>query len=534
MSSPIELLTVELARPITIHLHPEWLPNLLSASHTLRRLFAPSESELSFVAKHLSYHFEKVEAALKEAEWTTRLEMAANVPFRRLPDVYAIAWIVRCWDYMTDPVPRYNFERTMDSIVIVFPDVEVMEGSFRLAFRLGPHRPVAWMERILLKALGSQSVQIKFFQECRLVFSLAALLDSVAIAEVALQRLFAQRMKCEVSVTGASEVVLLAQAFRYFFLSESRGSGFIIDTDDNVQDNFAWCMASVAEEAVENGAVHLLEYALQHPLMPVAFSYCMSDFNLLIHSASKHAHMHIIHYLLGNPLPLAPPPAHRPIRPGDLSCTNDPEEQRTTQWRNVALCRENPLAHLTQCALDDEPPVQHLLRFTNHDPLRAATYLLDQGAPPNRLEQSPFGPLHRAAQHGCPGIVRLLVERGANVDDRTKDGLTPLHMAAKENNPESVLELLECGADRDAGVEVQCEDEDEEENELECDFCDDFDVCGDYDHLGWTPLNFAVKGENHDVARVLLKAGATVLIRKEEEDGDDVHIDSELRKQLLR
>ncbi|KAJ3099214.1 hypothetical protein HDU96_010774 [Phlyctochytrium bullatum] len=501
MPSAIELIPVEVARHITIHLHPEWLPNLLSTSQALRRLFAPSESELPFAGEHLRHHFGDAEMVCEDAEWTARLEMAANVPFRRLPDVYAIAWLGRCWEYMAEP--RYSFERAMNYIVSVFPDVEVIEGSFRLAFRLGPHRPVAWMERILLKALNFESV---FQQQCGLAFSLASLLDSVAIVEAALRRLFPQRMKSEVSVTGASEVVILADMPRPFRLSirPLDADDKMKDTDDKGHDSFAWCVAFAAVDAVENGAVHVLEYALQHPLVPVAFSYCRSDSDLLIHSASKHAHMHVIHYLLGNPLPLAPPPASRPIRPGDLPCSNDLEGEADRdifdillRCRDVKLCRENPLADLTQPGRDDEPPLQNLLGFTDHDPLRATAYLLDQGAPPNRK-------LTALSLRSAPPCSSAWMFR-----DR----------ASAENNAERALELLECGAERDAEVKVQYDHEDEDD-----------DVYSEF--LGWTPLNFAVDRKNHDVARVLLTAGATLLIR--EEEGDDVHIDDELRKQLMK
>ncbi|KAJ3109587.1 hypothetical protein HDU96_007169, partial [Phlyctochytrium bullatum] len=108
-----------------------------------------------------------------------------------------------------------------------------------------------------------------------------------------------------------------------------------------------------------------------------------------------------------------------------------------------------------------------LISGQDHDPLRAATYLLDQGAPINCERPARYGPLHCAALHGLVEIVRLLVERGANVDDRSFDGRTPLHQAAERSHVEIALELLACGADRDAVIESsEAEPLDEEYAEL--------------------------------------------------------------------
>ncbi|KAJ3109220.1 hypothetical protein HDU96_007293 [Phlyctochytrium bullatum] len=539
MSPPIEHLSVEIARHITLHLHPAHLSNLLTASRGLRRLFSPDESEFKFVRKHLRHQFGEVlvTPACDDAEWTTRLEMAADVPFRKLPDVYAIAWLARSWDCLADreALDMDGPERAASCVVVVFPDLEVKPQSIRLEFRAGPHRPIAWMESILLKALSSQCVQVKYRQEWTLVIRLASLLDSVAIVEAVLGRLFPQLMKSAVSSTGAGKVVMAADMFFGWFLL--RNCPLDAGAEAELKDNFAWCMATVAEEATERGAIHLLDYALQHPLVPVAFGYLKGRSDALINCASRRAHIHAVHYLLANPLPLAPPPASRPIRPTyprglsleDLQLMGLPA-------MIVEYLPANPVARLTHLGEDNEPPLQNLFTFLDHDPLCAATYFLDYGAPVNRDGVEGLGPLHRAAQHASSGIVRLLIERGANIDERAKGGLTPLHVAARENNPDRAMELLECGANRDAVVEcllgdVEEEDEDVDEEEEE-DAEEEREITPKFRaDVGWTPLKVAVEKKSFDVVRVLLRACAKLLVRKLGED--DELMDNKLRFQLL-
>ncbi|KAJ3099992.1 hypothetical protein HDU96_010491, partial [Phlyctochytrium bullatum] len=273
-------------------------------------------------------------------------------------------------------------------------------------FKHGPHLPIAWMDRIITKAL--EVVRIKHQEECELVFNLAALLDLVAVVKAVLGRLFPREIKAKDSAAGAGEVVVWTNT-----ITDPLDDA----ADDHEQRMFAhaWCVASVAEEAAERGAIHLLDYALQHPVVPVAFSYFHEDnhTDFLINDASRRAQIHVVHYLLVKPLPLAPPPASRPIRPGNSSGSNHDGLQAFNS-KQVILSPDNPVASLTQLAYEHEQPLQNLLRYEDHDPLCAVTYLLDHGAatgrdrsrPPEFQNMPDFGPLHNAAAHGSPGIDR--------------------------------------------------------------------------------------------------------------------------------
>ncbi|KAJ3110685.1 hypothetical protein HDU96_006365 [Phlyctochytrium bullatum] len=517
MLSPIELVPVEIARRITILLRPEWLPDLLAASRAVRRVFVPGESEVPFVRRHLRPQFEEFIPICGMSRMNV-----PTLPFQKLPDVYAVGWLAACWDLMADPADKDGARRVIACMVFAFPD---LEAGGVLRFRYGPQRPIARMERIFLKALSSQCVRIKFKQESRLAFSLAAMMDSVATVEVTLVRRFPEEVKIKGPADGAGKVVMSADA-----------------DEDTKSDSFALSMAFVAEVAACHGAVQVLDYALQHPLVPVAFNFYrrfriqrffrppLDEFEHLINRASRPAaaHMHIVHYLLGNPLPLAPPPASRPLRPGTLSAGLEWQEPILfgPQTELVELSHQNPISSLTQVGSGTEPPLQSILRYRDYDPLPAVIYLLDQGAPTNRERPASLGPLHlaAAAEHKRPELVRLLVERGANVDDRAGNGFTPLHVAAKDNNVEMAMELLACGADRDADVRWV-------EEEGEPDIVSLLGFSMECRSQGWTPLKVALGRKNHDVARVLLRAGATLMARRK--GGDDEHIDAELRNQLL-
>ncbi|KAJ3111085.1 hypothetical protein HDU96_006002 [Phlyctochytrium bullatum] len=516
MASSIERLPVEAARRITLRLHPAWLANVLSTSRTLRRLFAPAESELPFVRNHLQ-KYEHQQHSKRPP-----VQAVSDVPFRRLPDVYAVAWLTRFCDRLANCKKTKAVRNVMQSVALGFPDLVF---DYQLYFTHGPHHPVAWMERIVLKAL--KVVPVKLQQDFELFINLAVLFDSVAVVEATFRNLFPTEMKSEGSAVGAAEVVASA--------SMDCEGWDPLESDKKRQLRLAWCMAFTANGAAQKGALHVLDYALQHPLVPVAFSFSRANRygsddptdpdtrEFLINGASRKGHLHLVHNLLGNPLPLAPPPDSRPLRPGNLSAgANDRKLQPSFKTRvgtkSVLLSRENPVARLTYTGYDNEPPLQNLLSFRDLDPLPAATYLLDQGAPPGPISGATSSPLHRAAENGYPGIVRLLVKWKADVDELA-EGLTPLHSAAGRNNVASALELLECRADLEAGIELTGNE--------------NFDYRNDNDdeELGWTPLKVALERRSDDVARVLVRAGARLLITGGYRP--DEHIDEDDLNEML-
>lgn len=70
-----------------------------------------------------------------------------------------------------------------------------------------------------------------------------------------------------------------------------------------------------------------------------------------------------------------------------------------------------------------------------------AKFLLDKGADPNRFDVE--GPLHQAATHDLPDMIRLLLEHSA---DPTKGGnnYSPLDVAIKYQSPEAIKLFLQC------------------------------------------------------------------------------------------
>ncbi|KAL6893649.1 hypothetical protein ACP4OV_007747 [Aristida adscensionis] len=114
--------------------------------------------------------------------------------------------------------------------------------------------------------------------------------------------------------------------------------------------------------------------------------------------------------------------------------------------------------------------------------LDTVSYLLDNGADPNKKDDSGSVPLHCAAKYGHDEVARLLLSRGASVDIAYFHG-TPLHIAAANGKASVIRVLLEHHADPNAGADVNSTDPD-------------------------TPLVVATTHGLTDCIKYLLKAGA--------------------------
>ena len=143
------------------------------------------------------------------------------------------------------------------------------------------------------------------------------------------------------------------------------------------------------------------------------------------------------------------------------------------------------------------------LDLVGHRPLHTAaqsardpatvTALLQAGAVVLGRDRRDHTPLHHAAEHGTPAVVRTLLEAGAPVDMRASGfnvdwgwDWTPLHLAARNNPDEEVVRtLLAAGADVNARA-----------------------------YYGQTPLHLAAENENAAVTTLLLEAGADVNARE--------------------
>jgi len=79
--------------------------------------------------------------------------------------------------------------------------------------------------------------------------------------------------------------------------------------------------------------------------------------------------------------------------------------------------------------------------------LKGVEACLRMQAEPNVPDANGETPLHLAARHGHPGIVRRLIEAGADPALGNPRGETPLHVAAQHKRAQCCLELMAAGAD---------------------------------------------------------------------------------------
>jgi hypothetical protein len=105
--------------------------------------------------------------------------------------------------------------------------------------------------------------------------------------------------------------------------------------------------------------------------------------------------------------------------------------------------------------------------------------LVEAGAPVDTIGFDGGNPLHRAAHHDRPDMVRLLLDRGSDISLQNRWGRTPLHVAARRGCDLVVALLLSRGADPDATTKE-----------------------------GWTPLHVAYKSGHPRVIELLLSRGA--------------------------
>ncbi|MBC6443722.1 MAG: ankyrin repeat domain-containing protein [Rhodobacteraceae bacterium] len=68
------------------------------------------------------------------------------------------------------------------------------------------------------------------------------------------------------------------------------------------------------------------------------------------------------------------------------------------------------------------------------------------GADIEARDKNGVTPLHRAAEHGTPDVVRALIAAGADIEARDKLDWTPLHLAAFWGTLDVVRTLIDAGA----------------------------------------------------------------------------------------
>jgi uncharacterized protein len=112
--------------------------------------------------------------------------------------------------------------------------------------------------------------------------------------------------------------------------------------------------------------------------------------------------------------------------------------------------------------------------------LEIATYLMDQGADVNAVDESGSTPMFEAVKRNRPEFVQLLIDRGAKVNVKDTRQFTPLTMAAAAAAEEISRILVKAGADVKAET------------------------------YGLTPLMFAVASRKIPMVKLLVELGAPV------------------------
>jgi uncharacterized protein len=112
--------------------------------------------------------------------------------------------------------------------------------------------------------------------------------------------------------------------------------------------------------------------------------------------------------------------------------------------------------------------------------LEIATYLMDQGADVNALDESGSTPMFEAVKRNRPEFVQLLIDRGAKVNVKDTRQFTPLTTAAAAAAEEISRILVKAGADVKAET------------------------------YGLTPLMFAVASRKIPIVKLLVELGAPV------------------------
>ena len=121
---------------------------------------------------------------------------------------------------------------------------------------------------------------------------------------------------------------------------------------------------------------------------------------------------------------------------------------------------------------------------TNNSRITAAI-LTAPGCDVNLPDAFKMAPLHVAAVHKNPVVIRQLLEQGALVDPQQLQGATPLYIASRTSSTESIRLLLQHGADPNI-----------------------------YDSEGISPLHIALdRSGSSELVYILINAGAYVYSR---------------------
>ena len=125
-----------------------------------------------------------------------------------------------------------------------------------------------------------------------------------------------------------------------------------------------------------------------------------------------------------------------------------PTDTKTEEWLREKEYWNGQLN--PQAIIEDYGNESHLHVAARVNDLKAAQWLIANGADVNAKDEGSDTPLHHAAQYGTHEMVALLLKNGADVNAENENGWTILHFAVWGNSIETAALLLENGADVNA------------------------------------------------------------------------------------
>ena len=134
-----------------------------------------------------------------------------------------------------------------------------------------------------------------------------------------------------------------------------------------------------------------------------------------------------------------------------LRGTPPPTGTKTEEWLRKMKYWDGQLD--PQAILEQYSNASHLYITTLENDLKAAQWLVANGADVNAKADKNITPLQLVAYWNSTEIAALLLENGADVNLKNSNGWTPLYQAARGNSFETAKLLLENGADVNAKAE---------------------------------------------------------------------------------
>ncbi|EDV45272.1 ankyrin-3 [Drosophila erecta] len=193
-----------------------------------------------------------------------------------------------------------------------------------------------------------------------------------------------------------------------------------------------------------------------------------------LHCASRSGHVEVIKHLLHQNAPILTKTKNG-LSALHMAAQGEHDEAARLLLDNKAPVDEVTVDYLTGL---------HVAAHCGH--VKVAKLLLDYKANPNARALNGFTPLHIACKKNRIKIVELLIKHGASIGATTESGLTPLHVASFMGCINIVIYLLQ----HEASVDIPT-------------------------IRGETPLHLAVRSNQADIIRILLRSARVDAIARE-------------------